>query len=275
MYGSHPPPSDALIEASERELGVRLPPSYVALVRHRNGGHVRLNGVLLASPLPRHISDRRMYEFERIEGIQPGDFHSITEQTRLAREEWGVPDGLIAFDGDGHWWLCMDYRECGPAGEPPILHFDTESIDIREATGEHVDAEIPIADSFGDLLARLEYSSEHFVFAIDDKQLDVRALHSLLAGLGARRAGESGSAWRWTKYKECGYEDSRGAYLALEQNGEPGDPWHLARPAEHPLLRVGVAEGAQAACLRELRTTLGDRAELVHSPGDRAHSGGV
>ncbi|MFG0313499.1 MAG: SMI1/KNR4 family protein [Phycisphaerales bacterium] len=99
MYGSHPPPSDALIEASERELGVRLPPSYVALVRHRNGGHVRLNGVLLESQLPRHISDRRMYEFERIEGIQPGDFHSITEQTRLAREEWGVPDGLVAFDG--------------------------------------------------------------------------------------------------------------------------------------------------------------------------------
>ena len=44
-------------------------------------------------------------------------------------EEWGEVsyeiEGLVPFDGDGHWHLCLDYRKCKE--DPPIVYVDIET----------------------------------------------------------------------------------------------------------------------------------------------------
>jgi hypothetical protein len=41
-------------------------------------------------------------------------------------QEWGLPWPLVLLTGDGHWWIALDDRGCGPDGEPSATWFDTE-----------------------------------------------------------------------------------------------------------------------------------------------------
>lgn len=106
------------VKSAERQLGVRLPALYLALLRQQNGGYLRGSGAGRCC----------------LNGIGPS-FPSITLDRawwRPAQEndEVWIPEGaehLIPFDGDGHWDVCFDYRESGPEGEPSITLVECEN----------------------------------------------------------------------------------------------------------------------------------------------------
>lgn len=125
-----PPPTAEVIAVAEKEIGYRLPGEYLDLIRKQNGGYIRYE-------LPESPHDS-------IAGIGPY-FPSLT---RVDWEE--VQDhvsyrleGLVPFDGDGHWHLCLDYRS--DAERPSITFADIEC-----------DREAHVADSFADYLDRLQ-----------------------------------------------------------------------------------------------------------------------
>lgn len=122
------PPTDEMIASVEEELGYKLPASYIALMKQQNGGipkntsfpmeeatswaedHIAISGIL-------GIGREKSYSL-------CGDLGS-----RFMIEEWGYPDiGVVICDcpSAGHDLVMLDYRACGPEGEPEVIHVDQE-----------------------------------------------------------------------------------------------------------------------------------------------------
>jgi hypothetical protein len=123
-----PPPTDIDIASVERDLGYRLPTSYVELMRVQNGGIPRLTCHRTkerTSWAPDHVA------IDGIKGIGRSKAWSLCGDlgSRQLLEEWGYPPIGIYF-GDcpsaGHDALCLDYSKCGPKGEPQVVHVDQE-----------------------------------------------------------------------------------------------------------------------------------------------------
>lgn len=122
------PLTDKTITATERKLGYKLPAAYVELMRFQNGG------------IPRRTSHRTKERTSWAEGhIAITGIYSIGSQKRYSLcgeigsrfwiEKWGYPDIGIYFadcPSAGHDMLCLDYRACGPSGEPQVVHIDQE-----------------------------------------------------------------------------------------------------------------------------------------------------
>jgi hypothetical protein len=122
------PPDDLTVKRMEQRLGYRLPPAYVELAREQNGGIPRNNC---------HRTNERTswsHDHVAIHGI-----YSIGERKRCSLgsgmgsqfwiDEWGYPAIGIYFadcPSAGHDMICLDYRACGPHGEPQVVHIDQE-----------------------------------------------------------------------------------------------------------------------------------------------------
>ncbi len=122
--------TEETISETEHKLGVRLPEDFLALLREQNGGYIRYS----LDELPHEL----------INGIGP-HFPSLTDF------DWDVVQehvsfslqGLIPFDGDGHWYLCLDYRRNRET--PAVSYIDLEC-----------NNEYEVANSFADYLKLLE-----------------------------------------------------------------------------------------------------------------------
>lgn len=146
------PLTQELLDAAERELGVRLPESFVSLLRGQNGGYLRVGFPDSQNFNTTHDVIRGVgTKFPRLE--KDAWWHGDENfKPRPTGAEWLVP-----FDGDGHWDLCLDYRrsETAPDGlrtHPAVVVIDTEE---REP-----DIESSIAASFDDYLALLVSSDD-------------------------------------------------------------------------------------------------------------------
>jgi cell wall assembly regulator SMI1 len=123
------PVTEELVASVEKELGYKLPRAYVELaMKTQNGGmpkktchrtaqstswagdHVALTGIFSIGRKKRHALC--------------GSFGS-----QFWIDEWEYPAIGVYFadcPSAGHDMLCLDYRECGPTGEPKIVHVDQE-----------------------------------------------------------------------------------------------------------------------------------------------------
>lgn len=132
------PATDATIAWAETKLGVHLPAAYKRLVKARNGGVLRLNSIRLRKPIERS----REYTISEIAGVHRRHYRSVTGFWETA-VGWGVDSKMIPIEGDGHNWICFDYRK-HKGHKPPIVHIKTDGY-----------VSTPIADSLEDLLLML------------------------------------------------------------------------------------------------------------------------
>lgn len=139
-----PPLTEAAVASTERKIGCKLPTEYLNLLKKQNGGYIRYS-------LPKLVH-------KSIAGIGPY-FPSLTGFNWDECQEYVNfrLTGLVPFDGDGHWHLCLDYRQQSVA--PTVTYVDIEC-----------NRESPIAASFADYLGelRIDVGQEYVVEAVPD-----------------------------------------------------------------------------------------------------------
>jgi hypothetical protein len=125
-----PPLTDEMVAAAEQELGVTLPPAYVALMRTCNGGYTAGAVMPTAEPTswaPDHVPVDVMHGIPAVGDRGRMDMGVGILQTAYMTAEWDLPEGLVLLNGDGHWWIALDYEGSGPAGPPSVVWIDVES----------------------------------------------------------------------------------------------------------------------------------------------------
>lgn len=124
-----PPASDDLIAEIEQELGYRLPASYIALMKTQNGG-IPKNTCCPTTSRTSWADDH--IEICGIFGIGSEPARSLCGKlgSHFWVEMWEYPDdGIYLCDcpSAGHDMILLDYRKCGPQGEPEVVHVDQGS----------------------------------------------------------------------------------------------------------------------------------------------------
>lgn len=153
-------PTDEEISEIEKELGYKLPQSYIELIKKHNGG----------IPVPRvFLTDDYEINITGIFGIDRTKRHSLCGELGSAFmiSEWGYPNiGIAVADtiSGGHDMIFLDYRECGKDGEPKVVVVDQES-------DYHIGV---LADTFEDFIKGLtidatEMENEDFAL-LDENQ---------------------------------------------------------------------------------------------------------
>lgn len=243
----------------EAEFGVRFPATYARILRQRNGGALRLNGLYSSAPYPDWAEHPHLYKVNYISAIHPEHVGPLDDcARRLRRRKVPTPPGLIGYDnrGRGHW-LTLDYRLRGPHAEPAFTHI-----------GPKPGQEFVVAESFDDMLGRLEIVNEYFVFALDAMEAGTMTgghLRDALVALGCRE-GKPGP-WSWHGPAAKPSRASK-ATIFRSENGIR-DAAHLSRGARHPLLLVEVSEKFEDEVLGGLIAALAGRAELIYQPPHR------
>ncbi|MHC4176130.1 MAG: SMI1/KNR4 family protein, partial [Planctomycetota bacterium] len=123
------PPSDELIASIETELGVRLPASYVELMKMQNGGIPRNR--CFPTKVPTSWAEDHV-AISGILGIGREKTYSLCGElgSQFMQDEWGYPGIGICIcncPSAGHDMIMLDYRKYGRQGEPEVVHVDQES----------------------------------------------------------------------------------------------------------------------------------------------------
>ena len=145
------PPSDELIASVEEELGYKLPAAYIWLMKQHNGG-IPVNTCYPCDEPTCWAEDH--VAITGIFGIGREKIYSLCGElgSQFMIDEWEYPAiGVAICDcpSAGHDMIFLDYRACGPQGEPAVVHVDQEN-----------DSKIThLADSFEEFIRGLEHES--------------------------------------------------------------------------------------------------------------------
>ena len=156
------PPSDELIASVEEELGYKLPAAYIWLMKRHNGG-IPMNTCYPCDEPTSWAEDH--VAITGIFGIGREKSCSLCGElgSQFMIDEWEYPAiGVAICDcpSAGHDMIFLDYRACGPQGEPAVVHVDQEN-----------DYKIThLADSFEEFIRGLEDES---VYDVDETEDDL------------------------------------------------------------------------------------------------------
>ena len=141
------PVTEEDIKDAEAELGYTLPAAYIELLKNHNGGAVKKNCFI--------NDDGDCVYVTGIYGIDRGKKYSLLGEfgNEFWISKWEYPPiGVVVADtiSGGHDMIFLDYRDCGPTGEPKVVRVDQEG-----------DYSITLlADSFADFIKNLYISIE-------------------------------------------------------------------------------------------------------------------
>ncbi|EEM93579.1 SMI1/KNR4 family protein [Bacillus thuringiensis] len=141
------PINDELIKKAEEVLNVKLPESYINLLKEQNGGTLRLDTHPTSKPnswADDHVNVSGLY------GISFDENESSILESRYLIREWEMPENIVLLSGDGHTWIALDYRNV--AENPPVIFIDNEFEEIIELA--------PNFESFLQNLTTYEYDEE-------------------------------------------------------------------------------------------------------------------
>lgn len=118
--------SSKKIAEVEAELRYRLPSSYIGLMEVQNGGYPV--GTCYPTDQKNNWADGHI-AIVGIFGIGRDNQSTLCGEmgSRFWIEEWGYPEIGVYFADcptAGHQMVALDYRDCGPQGEPKVVYVD-------------------------------------------------------------------------------------------------------------------------------------------------------
>jgi len=139
-----PPLSDARLARFHDQVGLRLPAALIDALRGCNGGRLRRLHLPAVRPTPRFRGGLRLH------GLAGVGYDEGLDWSPALIDEWGFPAPTLVLCHGGPWAALLDYRRCGPDGDPPVVFCDTD----HEVAGRP--AEWTVAPSFAALVEALE-----------------------------------------------------------------------------------------------------------------------
>ena len=118
-----PPLTSEMVTQAEKTLGYKLPPSYLYVLRVKNGGY--LTRTDFPTDRPTNWSNNHVSCFSLM-GIGCEDGIDGETGSRYLIEEWEYPDTGVVISSEGHTAFMLDYGTCGPQGEPSVIYVDTD-----------------------------------------------------------------------------------------------------------------------------------------------------
>jgi hypothetical protein len=122
------PVTHDLLQRVESALGYKLPAAYVELMQQQNGGCPHRTCHRTEEPTSWSASHVAITGIFSIGEKKPSSLCGASG-SKFWAASWGYPDIGVYFadcPSAGHDMLCLDYRDCGPAGEPRVVHVDQE-----------------------------------------------------------------------------------------------------------------------------------------------------
>jgi len=136
--------TDEMVAEAERVLGLKLPASYLAILRMQNGGTPyrdeyapdsmglpELCGIAPghASQLP--IQELPRYIWEAFEGyVSDEEYQKWWATLDCVHPDWGerprIPEAVLLVAPEVHWGIGLNYIRCGRQGEPSVVHVEME-----------------------------------------------------------------------------------------------------------------------------------------------------
>lgn len=137
-YYNNPSLTDTMVLVAEKMLQVKLPPLFIELLKIQNGGYTKGFAFPMNTTTTwaeNHVPLSELFGIVTDKATESA--HNILE-TQYLIEEWGLPEKQVLINGDGHWWITLDYRQ---SDIPSVRWIDTEC-----------DEDIHIANSFEDFI---------------------------------------------------------------------------------------------------------------------------
>lgn len=180
-YYKPEPLLNAMVASAEEKLNVKLPNSYIKILKQQNGGCIKYDAY--PSTVPTSWADDHVHINHNL-GI--GEKNSILESEYLI-QEWELPRNIVLLSGDGHSWIALDYRKTNE--NPQVIYIDCEAnqqVKLANSFDEflqglYVAAEI--VEENGEVYVEREWTQEEVEIALssNDNEKIIRAFNYLYA----------------------------------------------------------------------------------------------